>query len=121
MIKFKDILTEIEVNNPNKQFGVTPKGKQAIEDTHNLVTLALKYGLDDLLTEEGMEIDKYRIARVFNLYSDTRGEGMIKVDKVNTLGEFLKLYTTTWGDEEEVAKEYLKMFIKEGYLTPIKL
>jgi len=121
MITFKDILNEITIANPSEQFRVTPKGKQTIEDIHNLVILAGKYGVDDLLSDEGMEKEAYRTARILNIYCDVHGEGMIKTHEINTLEEFLKLYISIWSDDIEAAKDYLKIFIKEGYITPIKL
>lgn len=124
MITFKDILVEIEVANPTEQFKVTDKGKQALEDMHNLAILSMKYGTSELWDDVMERSNTYRIAKIFSMFSDTSGEGMIKVNETNTLGQYLKLYQEIWDGEEDYdddAKLKLKEFIKEGYITPIKL
>jgi len=61
------------------------------------------------------------MAQHLDIFSDDRGEGIIDINKTNTLEGYLQRNEDIWGNDENDAKEILKDFIKMGYVTPIKL
>lgn len=114
-------INEIKVNNPSHNFQVTPKGIQAVNDFIQLEQLADKFEVGELLKDEGPEKLKYRVTQLLYIFSDTNGEGIIKMNNINTIEAVSKMYAKRWDPDVDNLLEELRNFMELGYITPIKL
>jgi hypothetical protein len=116
-MKLTEILDEIKIQNPNHIFHITDKGIQVLKDMGLISNLGNKYKIMEDIVETRSET--YNIANIFSIFSKN-GENIIK-DKNNTLEEYIKIFMERWEDDEESAKSYLKDFMKNDFITKIKI
>jgi DNA-binding PadR family transcriptional regulator len=113
------LLQEIKINKPGNIFKVTDKGKEYVNDFVILERLSEKFGCGELLKNEGGESELYSVPQLLYIFSDTFGEGIISMDGLNKIDEYIQKYTNIWEPEEINGLKVLKNFEKFGFITKI--
>lgn len=98
-------LNEIKINNPTDYFIVTEHGKGVLKEFILFEKLSEKFGCGELLKNEGGESELYSIPQILYIFSDTYGEGIIKINEINRMEDFMKKYIDIWAGEDDAEKD----------------
>jgi hypothetical protein len=118
MIKLINILSEIQIKNPNRVFKVTDKGRITLKEMSMLFKLLDKYG-NDAISDQFHDEDKYLRPLMFVIAVD---ESIIKPNEINEVDNVIDGFINRLGnaEDEDEAMKMLKEFEKDGYITPIR-
>lgn len=116
-------INEIKVisGTENRDIIVTEKGKQYVEDFYNLMQIARRLEVVELLNDDGPQSEIFSNAQLLNIMSDKYGESIINIDSPTSLEDFIKNFKYKWDDQENVDTNYIKELIKDGLIKPIRI
>lgn len=109
-------LNEIKVNNPINVFHVTDLGREMVENFVALEKLAEKFGVNELLKDEGPEQEIFAQTQLLYIFSDTYGEGIIKMKEINRLEDYESKCSKIWDEITENNLYQLETFKKLNFI-----
>jgi hypothetical protein len=115
MTKLTDILKEIKINNPSDIFIITDKGKEALQNYHNLNKLLEYFGAEPLELMSDADLPAWFDILNLSIYED---EKIISTSKENNVKDFIYKLINYLGsvENEEEAKDLLKDLKNRGWI-----